>query len=29
MNPAGDESVKRVEGLMKNVLATTPDNART
>jgi hypothetical protein len=27
MNPAGDESVKRVDGLMKNVLATTPDNA--
>jgi hypothetical protein len=27
MNPAGDESVKRVDGWMKNVLATTPDNA--
>jgi acyl carrier protein len=25
MNPAGDESVKRIEGLMKDVLAITPD----
>jgi acyl carrier protein len=24
MNPAADESVKRVQGLMKDVLATTP-----
>jgi acyl carrier protein len=26
MNPAGDESVKRIEGLMKDVLAITPDD---
>lgn len=25
MNPAEDESVKRIEGLMKDVLAITPD----
>ena len=25
MNPAGDESVNRIEGLMKDVLAITPD----
>jgi acyl carrier protein len=25
MNPAGDESVKRIEGLMNDVLAITPD----
>jgi acyl carrier protein len=25
MTPLGDESVQRVEGLMKNVLAITPD----
>jgi len=25
INPAGDESVKRIEGLMKDVLAITPD----
>jgi D-alanine--poly(phosphoribitol) ligase subunit 2 len=26
LNPAGDESAKRVEGLMKDVLAITPDS---
>ena len=26
INPAADESVKRVQGLMKDVLATTPDD---